>query len=226
MTERQRAVGVFGEISGLTGGLLFSGFHMGLGDSRNHDDYEGDGEDSHCEDHYGSRLGDGCVRDASSDQPAHEDGGYGAADGIAASAPLDELVSAVAAAAESVQHGIHHDIEHAHGEACHECAEHIYQETLQIAGEELDAHADEADGNGCKCGELIALAFEDEARRDAHAGVCDEVGEGAELGKGLAGAELVGDDHAHGTCEVGHERNHKEQREHHHDDRGVVLLFF
>ncbi len=197
---------------------------MRLGNLGEPDDEEGDGEDCHCDDHHGSCLGHCCICDAAADQPAYEDRSDGAAGGVAGAAPLDELVALVAAATQGVEHRVNDDVEHAHREAGHEGAQHIDSEALHITGEELDSHADKTDGNGCQGGEFIALALEDKAGGDAHASISNEVGEGSKLRESLGCAELIGDNHAHGTSEVRNERNHEEECEHHHDSRGVVLF--
>ena len=159
MTEAECAVGILLHIACKAGCLLFGSLHVRLGNLGEPDDEECDGEDCHCNDHHGSSLGHGCICDAAADEPTYEDRSDGAAGGVAGAAPLDELVALVAAAAQSVEHRVHNEVEHAHREAGNEGAEHIHAETLHVAGEELDRHADKADGNCCQGGEFIALAL-------------------------------------------------------------------
>ncbi len=147
------------------------------------------------------------------------------ADRVARTAELDQLVALVAAAAQSVEHRVDHDIEHAHREAGHERAQHVYAERLDITREELYAHADEADRDGRQRGKLVTLAFEDYTGRNTHAGISDEVGQCAQLRKRVARMELVLYDDAHRSREIGDEGDHEKQCEHHDDGQRVIFLF-
>ena len=162
-------------------------------------------------------IADAGAVDGSADEVSQQDGSNGCACGIEGSAPLDELVAPVAATAKGVEHGVDDDVEQAHRESRHKGAGYIDSKAAGIAREELYAHADEAYCDGQQRGEFVSFTPQYNACRDAHAGVGNEIGQGAELCHGVARAELVLDDDSHRAREVGHEGYHEEQQEHHND---------
>ena len=69
---------------------------------------------------------------------------------------------------------------------------------------------DEAHRDSQQRSEFIALAAQDESGRDTHTGVCDKIGQRAQLGNCVAGSELVLDDDTHRAREISDKRYHKE----------------
>ena len=224
VTEGKRSVRILHCGSRETGSLLLRCLHMRFRDIRKEDDHESDGEDSHGDNHHRSGLGNGSVLDAAAYEPTDKDRSEGCTDGVAGATPLDQLVTLVATATQGVEHRVDDDVEHAHRETCDECAEHIDREGLGITGKELHTHSDESHDHGEQGCELVTFPLEDKTCRNTHTCVGDEVREGSELGHGLGCSELVGDDNAHRSGEVGNERNHEEQREHHDDHRKIRIL--
>ena len=78
------------------------------------DNDKGDGKDSHSKNHNRSNLCNGSVRNLSSNNPAYEIRSEGAADGVEATAPLNELVTLVSATAEGVEHRVYDNVEQTH----------------------------------------------------------------------------------------------------------------
>ena len=140
-----------------------------------------EGEYGHCDDHCRSCVLYACVLHLSAHEVTQEYRSDGAAYGVAGTAELNESVALVSAAAQGVEHRVDDDVEHTHREAGDEGADHIYEEALRRTGNPLDGHTDETDDDGGEGGELISLPLEYDAGRNAHAGIGNEVGEGAEL---------------------------------------------
>ena len=148
VTERHGTVLVLLHLAALACSLLLGSLHVRLGNIGQADDDEGQSEDGHGDDHRGSRITYARILDRAADKISQQDGGYRTADRVARTTELDKLVTAVAAAAQSVEHGVNHDVEHTHRETCNEGSKYVYPERLHIARKELYADADETDRNG------------------------------------------------------------------------------
>ena len=135
------------------------------------------------------------------------------------------MVAFVATTAQTVQHRVDHGVEQAHAEARHESAEEIDSKAAKDTRQGLDADADKAHDDSDEGGLLVAFLLEQVTRRNAHHSVGDEVGEYAQGALPIRDLKLVLQDVAHGRGQVGDERNHTEQ-ENHHNDRDEVVLFF
>ena len=143
-------------------------------------------------------------------------------------AELDQLVAPLTAAAERVQHRVDHGVEHTHRETGHKSPRqvdgkgHVLRHDTR---EELRAYADDTDGNRSQSGLFVTDPLEQHTGRNAHESIGDEIGGIAQLRHPVGYAELVLDDYAERIGQSGHERNHREQREHHRDGQRIILVF-
>ena len=137
---------------------------------------------------------------------------------IERTAELHELVTAVAASSDGVEHRVDHRVEHAHRETADEGAHDVYRETLHAAAQIYHRHSDEADGNGRERRTLVADALEHHSGRKSHKGICDEVGRIAELRLPVGEIELLLHDYSERVLETRDEGNHEKECEH--DDNG------
>ena len=206
------------------GRLLIGGLHVRLGNLGEADDDERRREKAHGDHESGRGVGDLGLGDLAADEIAEKDRGYRRADRVERAADLDELVALLALAAERVEKRIHYKVQQTHRESCDESARHIDRKALDIARQELHSHTRETDRDGEKRRELVALALQDKAARDAHEEVGEEVRRRAELGRRVRRAELVLYNDSHGAGEVGHESDHEKQRKHRRDRRDVAAL--
>ena len=127
-------------------------------------------------------------------------------------------------AAQRIEHGVDHRIEHTHRETRNEGADQIDAEAGHQTRKIGDADADEAYGHGSERRLLVADALEHQARRQTHEGVGDEIGRVAELRHEVRRAELVLDDDSHRVLEPRHEGDHRKEREHHRNGQNVVFF--
>lgn len=170
---------------------------MRLGNVGKGYDYECNCEDCHCDYHYGSGLGNRCIGYCAAYEPAYEYRGDGSADRVAGTSELDELVTLVSAAAQSVEHRIDYNIEHTHCETCNECSGNVNCKRLYITRKELDSDSHDTYDDSGAGSEFITFPLEDETCGDSHTGVSDKVSEGTQLGERLACSELIGYDYTH-----------------------------
>ena len=216
MAERQRAVLV------LLGGLFVrQGERFGNLHHEHHD--EGQREDAHGDEQGGCGVADRGLCGVPHEityQHRNDRGGQR----VERTAELHELVAAVAAAAQRIEHGVDHRIEHTHRETRNEGADQIDAETGHQTRKIRDADADEAYGHGSERRLLVADALEHQARRQTHEGVGDEIGRVAELRHEVRRAELVLDDDSHRVLEPRHEGDHRKEREHHRNGQNVVFF--
>ena len=225
MLELERADGILGTLHSL-----------GVLDVHEGQDDEGEGEHTHGKEQNRVHVLDEGVLGEGADQGAHQHGSQGTHEGVEGTADLDILVGTLAA--QEFEHRVHHGVEHAHGEAGDEGAQQIDEEVggkagdsaayADDAGEELDEHAQETDGDGDKSGFLITILGEHLAGRDTHDGVCQEVHHvthhAPEVGAFDAGLHFP--DIADRSGQVGHEGNHAEQENHSHDGNDAAVTFF
>ena len=81
---------------------------------RGRDDDERQSENAHRDEERRIGIGDlGVLRNVT-DEITHEHGHDRGAQGVAGSAPLDELVTLVSTTTESVEHRVHNRVEHTH----------------------------------------------------------------------------------------------------------------
>ena len=167
------------------------------------------------------------------DERADEHRRRGAGEGVERRADHVQLVAAVAAATEEVEHRVDDHVEHADREAAHERAEEIDAERndgavgeRNLAGEELDEDADEASRDTGHCRELIALLCEHLAGGNPHEEIGGEVHHVAHHAKhvGALDAGLVLPDVAHWRGKVRDERNHAVDEHHGYDGDPVGAL--
>ena len=95
---------------------------------RGRDDDERQSENAHRDEERRIGIGDlGVLRNVT-DEITHEHGHDRGAQGVAGSAPLDELVTLVSTTTESVEHRVHNRVEHTHRESGDERAEDVDRE--------------------------------------------------------------------------------------------------
>ena len=190
-------------------------------------------EHTHCDEedgvhvHYLGLMGEGA------DKGAHKHGGEGAEGGVECAADLDVLVGA--GAAEKLEHGVHHGVEHADGEAAYECTCKIHEEACgntgaahgNHAGQELDEYADETDRNCDKRGFLVTVLCEHVSCGDAHEGVSEEIHHVTHHTKGVgaldAGLHLP--DVADRGGQIGDEGDHTEEEDHRQYCNEIAVAF-
>ncbi len=199
-----------------------------LRDLHEGNDDEGDGEDGHGDKEQRSHVGHRSLVGHGADEDTHQKRSQGTGEGVQGAADLDVLVALVAAAAEEVQHRVHHGVEHAHAEAAHEGTEEVHvngaatQEAT--AGEPLDHNAHETGRQGDEGGLLVTHLEEHLARRDTHEQVGGEV---HHVAHHAGPAVLALPDVAERGSHVGHEGDHREDEAHRDDGHqiGVFLGF-
>lgn len=201
--------------------------HEGLGNPGPEKHQKREGENAHGQkkDRIGSR--DDAAADRVAHQVAAQNGSQRAPDGVADAAELDQLVAPSAASPERIEHRIDHRVEHAHRESRDESPRQIEGEApLAAAREQRHPDAGESDDHGRQGGAPVPVTPEHRAGGDSHAGIGEEVGEGAPLRAEGVQRELLFDDHSQGALQVGDECDHKKEREHHHNRQGIVFLRF
>ena len=121
---------ILSDIARKAGSPFLRSFHVRLRDLREGDDDSCKSEDGHGDQHCrGCILYRGVVK-RTADKVAKKDRGNRAADGVAGTSKLDETVACVSATAETVEHRVHDDVEHAHRETGDEGADYIDGKTL------------------------------------------------------------------------------------------------
>ena len=214
MAERKWAVFVFGNAPSLASGTLFGRFHVRFWNFCKADNDRCKRKNHHSDNHGWSHIAYRSIFEIATNQIAQQNGGKRAANRVARAAKLHQAVACVTAAAQRVEHWIDYNVEQTHRESGNKCANHIDKKRLGWARNPLNGDAHQTDANGQKCRKFVAAAFENEAARNAHAGVSDKIGKRAELRKCFRATavakELVFDNHAHRTRKMRNEGNHKE----------------
>ncbi len=215
---------------------------LGVLDRDHGQDHERSGEHGHGDVHHQVHVRDlRGLRDLA-DERADENRRRRAAERVERRADHVQLVAAVAAAAEEVQHRVHDHVQHADREAANERAEKVDVEAerlaadkrersavatdAHLAGDELHGHAGKTRRDGDERRLLVAALREHPASGNAHEEVGEEVHHVAHHAPhvGAVDAGLVLPHVAHRRGQVRHERDHAVD-EHHGDDRHDASAF-
>ena len=183
------------------------------------------GENAHGDEKGGVAILDGGLGHIPHQVPDkhRNDGGR---NGIARAAELYQLVTPLAAAAQGVQHGIDHRVQHAHGETGHEGTNQINAEGSGDSRKEHDGHPHKTDSDGPQGGFFVTQAFQHHTGRNAHERIGDKIGEITELRHEVTDAELVFHNDSERILKPGDERNHRKKTKHHCDRQGIALFVF
>ena len=103
--------------------------HLGILNRNKVEDDEGQGKHRHGDIHHEVHVGHLGIGSHRSDERTHEHGGQRAGKRVQRTTDHIELVTAVTAATEQVEHGVNHRIQDANGETGNECAQQIHAES-------------------------------------------------------------------------------------------------
>lgn len=96
----------------------------------------------------------------------------------------------------------------------------------QKAGNGLHTNTSETYGNGSQSGELVAALLKEITCRDTHTSVSNKVCEYAKCTHPVSYVKLILKDITHGRCEIGYERDHSEEQNHHDDSQYITLFVY
>ena len=109
----------------LDGAFDLTLFELWLGELCGQEHDEREAENAHGDEQGGPRVDQGLADHGGAEQVTDQDGADGGSQGVARAAELYELVAALAASAQGVEHGVDDSVEHAHGEAGHESSDKV-----------------------------------------------------------------------------------------------------
>lgn len=154
---------------------------------------------------------------------------------------MDQLITLVATTAEEVKHGVYYSVQHTYTETADESSQQVNDEVqldgifahgensdtcTKQAGEILDEQADKAH---CHCDEgrfLIADFYKHVAGRDSHKQIGQEVHHITHHTQGIGTGIFIFPDSTKRSSQIGHERDHRKQKEHRNDCDEITVLFF
>ena len=131
-----------------------------------------------------------------------------------------QLVTAVAAATQQVQHRVNDRIEHTHAETADESAGQIDIEAIRDAAEPLYENTDEAQENSRQRSTLVAELSQEITGRNTHNQVRKEIEQVTQHTHALGLGRVIkrgAPDLAHRSSQIRYKRNHRVEK-HHRDD--------